>query len=320
MKKIDVIIPMYNRAHCIDHLLDTLQSQTMQDFRVIFVDDGSVDETQKILPEAMKRVAFPYLLIAQENKGAGAARNTGLKVSDAEWIVFVDSDDTLVPEYLEYLYNAVTRCNADFGYCDFVMIPDAPDIQVPEAGALKMQAITAAECMKLHYTKWLSNATLMIRGSFQRENKIFYDEDCTYTEDNTLVTDLIAAANTVAKVNNVLYLYHIYSGSRSRSPDITKYISGIESFKRTEAKLKDADTEAAKAFRAMAPGRYYLATYRKAAVQTSYKDFCKLADLVPMKPYREQFATFPLKHRIAGYVLLMSKTLFYWMMRLMFRD
>ena len=320
MKKIDVIIPMYNRAHCIDRLLDTLKNQTLQDFRVIFVDDGSTDETQTLLPEAMKRISFPYLMITQENKGAGAARNTGLKASDAEWIVFVDSDDTLVPEYLEYLYSAVTQSNADFGYCDFVMIPDAPDIQLPEAGELNMQIITAAECMSLHYTKWLSNATLMIRGSFQRINQIFYDEDCTYTEDNTLVTDLIAAAKTVAKVNNVLYLYHIYPGSRSRSPDIKKYMSGIVSFRRTEEKLKNVDTATARVFRAMAPGRYYLATYRKAAVQTNYKDFCELANMVPMKPYRDQFATFPLKHRIAGYLLLVSKTLFYWLMRLMFRD
>jgi hypothetical protein len=97
-------------------------------------------------------------------------------------------------------------------------------------------------------------------------------------------------------------------------------MSGVESFRRTEQKLKDADTEAAKMFRAIAPARYYLATYRKAAVQMPYKDFCGLAKLVPIDAYWEQIALLPMKQRFAGQLLLVSKPLFYAAMRLLFKD
>lgn len=319
-KKIDVIIPMYNRAEYIDDLLKTLEAQTFRDFRVIFVDDGSTDDTQKVLGEKLATVSFPYISLYQENKGAGGARNTGLKASDSEWSVFIDSDDTLLPQYLEYLYNAASGVGADFAYCDFREVAHGTDFEVPAPGELKTEVITAAECMKRHYTNWLSNACIIINGDFRRKNEIYYDENCTYTEDNNFVTDLISAADKIVRVDNVLYLYHIYQGSRSRSPSSEKFISGVESFQRLEKKLENVDTEAAAVFRSVAPERYYLATCRKAAVQLSLKEFKKLANRLPLKKYGSQFSNMVFKQKIAGKILLFSKTGFYIVMHLLFKD
>ena len=318
--KVDGIIPMYNRAHCVPHLVDTLEKQTMKSFRVIFVDDGSSDNTQQVLKENLENVSFPYLVIKQVNGGAGSARNTGLRASDAEWSVFIDSDDTILPEYLEYLYEAASKNDVDFGYCDFKMVEDSPDIQIPAAGELEARVISAAECMRIHYSNWLSNACLIIKGATRREKNVYYDEECSYTEDNNFLTDLIMASDSVVRVKNVLYLYHIYQGSRSRSPSIDKFVSGIESFKRMERKLQDSDLEAAKVFRSMAGARYYLATYRKAAVQMPFGAFCELAKRIPIAPYKEQFTELPVKQRMAAELLLISKGLFYVMMRTLFKD
>ena len=92
-KLVDVVIPMYNRAHCITGLIEELKSQTMQDFCAIFVDDGSTDNSYQLLEAALKDVPFAYKLIKKENGGAASARNAGLRASTGTWIAFVDSDD-----------------------------------------------------------------------------------------------------------------------------------------------------------------------------------------------------------------------------------
>ena len=95
--QIDIIVPIYNRSAYIPNLISQLEKQTFRDFRVIFVDDGSRDDSYEVLRRCLKDAGFDHLLIRQENGGAAAARNTGLRAVEADWIGFMDSDDCAVP-------------------------------------------------------------------------------------------------------------------------------------------------------------------------------------------------------------------------------
>ena len=96
MPKVSVIIPAYNRANLLPRALETVFQQTFKDYEVIVVDDGSQDET----PDDMKQFAGRVKYIRKENGGSASARNRGIEESRGEYIAFLDSDDTWVPEKL----------------------------------------------------------------------------------------------------------------------------------------------------------------------------------------------------------------------------
>jgi glycosyltransferase involved in cell wall biosynthesis len=97
--KVSVIIPSYKTAHFIANCLDSVFAQTYQDFEAIVVNDGSPDtpELEKVLAPYMDRIVYRK----QENKRAAGARNNALRNARGEYVAFLDSDDTWMPDHLE---------------------------------------------------------------------------------------------------------------------------------------------------------------------------------------------------------------------------
>lgn len=95
--RVSVIIPTYNRAHMIVECLDSVLNQTYGDFEAIVVDDGSTDDTEKVVKPYLDRITY----IKQENQGNAAARNAGIREAKGEILAFNDSDDLWLPDKLE---------------------------------------------------------------------------------------------------------------------------------------------------------------------------------------------------------------------------
>ncbi len=99
-----VIIPTYNRAYTLAKAIGSIKDQTITDWECIVVDDGSTDETEFVVNTfADDRIRY----FSQANAGQSAARNYGLDKADGEWILYLDSDDALVPQALETMLLAV---------------------------------------------------------------------------------------------------------------------------------------------------------------------------------------------------------------------
>jgi glycosyltransferase involved in cell wall biosynthesis len=113
MQKITVIIPTYNRASMIRESVASVLRQTFTDFEIIVVDDGSTDNTKAVV-ESFKDPRIKY--IYQENRGASAARNTGIEASSSEYVAFLDSDDVYIDNAIE---NALKYLELypDVGFC-----------------------------------------------------------------------------------------------------------------------------------------------------------------------------------------------------------
>ncbi len=95
---ISVIIPVYNRQDTIRRSIDSVLKQTVKACEIIVVDDGSTDDTGRILDSYADKV----IVITQENRGVSAARNVGIKIARGNWIALLDSDDEWLPKKLEW--------------------------------------------------------------------------------------------------------------------------------------------------------------------------------------------------------------------------
>lgn len=119
---ISVVIPTYNRAHCLGSAINSVITQTYKDFEIIVVDDGSTDNTKEVVQPYLSDIKY----ICQENKGVSAARNKGIMAAKGTWVAFLDSDDEWLPRKLELQVadlhqhpDAILSCtNVEFGGID----------------------------------------------------------------------------------------------------------------------------------------------------------------------------------------------------------
>jgi len=112
LPKVSVIIPTYNRAHCVGRSIKNALDQTYRDIEILIVDDGSTDETFEAVKPFFIYPQVRYLR-HKKNKGCQAARNTGIKNARGDYIAFLDSDDTWIPEKIELQLDAINKKGAD---------------------------------------------------------------------------------------------------------------------------------------------------------------------------------------------------------------
>jgi glycosyltransferase involved in cell wall biosynthesis len=120
MPHISIIVPVYNVDRYLRRCIDSILNQTFKDFELILINDGSTDSSQQICEEYMLLHSSKIKLVNQENKGLSAARNSGLKVSSGHFIAFVDSDDFIDLEYLDVLYNSITKSESEIAICGYM--------------------------------------------------------------------------------------------------------------------------------------------------------------------------------------------------------
>ncbi|WP_321374238.1 glycosyltransferase family 2 protein [uncultured Draconibacterium sp.] len=114
MPKVTIIIPVYNAEKYIEECLKSILAQDYTDFECILVDDGSKDNS-KFICETYKNKDSRFVVLNQSNSGASIARFNGVKMAKGEWIMFVDSDDTLNSNALSLLFHEAKHCQIVIG-------------------------------------------------------------------------------------------------------------------------------------------------------------------------------------------------------------
>lgn len=120
MPKYSIIVPFYNVRDYIIECAESIYNQKYEDFEVIFVDDGSPDDSKKILKKYIKKINDKrFKIITKENGGQGSARNLGLKKCKGKYVLFLDSDDFLDKECLYEVDKVIKKKNLDILIFDF---------------------------------------------------------------------------------------------------------------------------------------------------------------------------------------------------------
>lgn len=105
MNLISIIVPMYNEKENIKNCIENLKHQKNQNFDVVFIDDGSIDQTLKIIRSHLELgVSFNYKIFEQGNKGASQARRLGIENTSTKFILFLDSDDGFSEDMIDEIY------------------------------------------------------------------------------------------------------------------------------------------------------------------------------------------------------------------------
>lgn len=114
--KVSVIVPVYNVEEYLPRCLDTLVGSTLKDIEIILINDGSPDNSEKIIKKYQKKFEDKIIYHKKVNEGQAIARNYALDIAKGEYITFVDSDDFIDITMLEKLYNKGKEENADIVY------------------------------------------------------------------------------------------------------------------------------------------------------------------------------------------------------------
>ena len=116
--KVSVIVPVYNVESYLDKCLNTLVKQTLQEIEIIIVNDGSKDNSEKIIEKYLKKYPEKIKYIKKANGGLSSARNEGLKYASGEYIGFVDSDDYVSLNTFNLMYKKAKEKNFDLVVCN----------------------------------------------------------------------------------------------------------------------------------------------------------------------------------------------------------
>ncbi len=238
MVSISVIIPTYNRARLLPRCLDSTISQTLKPLEIIVVDDGSTDSTR-----AQAQRDYPGItLISQANSGVSSARNAGIRAARGDWLAFLDSDDSWIPDKLERQAQVILKSpDISIVHTDEIWIRNGKRVN-PRHKHRKYGGLIFKRCLPLCA---ISPSSVMIHRRVFEQVGLF-DETLPVCEDYDLWLRICARMPVALVPERLITKYGGHSDQLS-----TRYW-GMDRFRirsldriLTEAALKPSDRNAA---------------------------------------------------------------------------
>ena len=215
--KISIIIPVYQTKKYIRKCIDSILQQTYCNIELLLIDDGSNDGSEIICAELSAKYSF-IKTIHQANKGVGAARNRGIQEAIGDYILFVDSDDFIVPSTLEQLIKVVKQTNADIIFFDFVKLYEKLEIEVTtniKEGLYNDKEEFVNVFVEMIKKNIANNiGTKLYKTQLIKNNNIYFNEKYNICEDILFCLDVTRKCKKIYYLKEKLYFYNInISGS-----------------------------------------------------------------------------------------------------------
>lgn len=238
--KISVIVPIYNVDSYLEKCLKSLVSQTLKEFEILLINDGSTDGSQKIIDEFQDRFPEKIKAFYKQNGGLSDARNFGLDKARGDFLAFVDSDDYVSENMLEEMYDLAIKNNAEIVICNLQ--------KVNEKGGIT-QKLTQIPNMP-ERIELEENFSVFSDISYFACNKIFKKElfegkrfqKGMHFEDIELIPQILLQCKTLAKTNayHYYYLERTNSISKSHTEKGLDILNAVENVEKTFHKSKYA--------------------------------------------------------------------------------
>jgi glycosyltransferase EpsH len=208
MVKVSLIVPIYNAQDYLDKCINSLIKQTLKDIEIILINDGSTDDSEKIVKKYKdKRIVY----ISKENEGIGKTRNKGIDIAKGKYIAFIDADDYITLDFCEKMYTKAIEDQLDVVVCDYynyannnynhIYLKDFALTKLSDTPNLLLN-INLGPCNKIYNLDFLKN------------NHIKFIENLKY-EDVPFVCECLLKAKKIGKENEALNYFRIHDGSQT---------------------------------------------------------------------------------------------------------
>ncbi len=196
--KVSVIVPIHNTEQYLKRCLESLINQSLQEIEIILIDDGSTDNSLKLIKSYAEK-DNRIKILTQANSGAASARNAGLFIAKGEYVGFVDSDDYIDLSFYEKLYKKAKETNSEIVKCKGRMI--------------ELSGKTSSFGVRLEMVKknkaYLARSftTCIYDRNFMRKNKIIFPTDMCVGEDAFLILNAVLKTDKIEFIDEELYYY-----------------------------------------------------------------------------------------------------------------
>ena len=233
---ISIIIPAYNSANYLAHTLESVLNQQYTDFEIVLIDDGSTDETRRIVEEYQKkdkRIKYFY----KSNGGVSSARNLGIEKAAGEYLAFLDSDDTYEPAFLGKMHARIRQTGKLLCYCGYYHRVEGRILKAfPKNFDFQDVLKYMIEIQWISTDSWLINRQFVARHAFRFSENLTYGEDfdffCrliyksegSYTAIQEYLTNYNFRPDSLSYKGNLWYSYRFMQGSLEATKTFYKYV------------------------------------------------------------------------------------------------
>lgn len=211
--RLSIIIPVYNAEEYLDRCLESVVEQSFTSFEVILVDDGSSDSSPLIC-DRYSATDPRFRTIHKENGGVSSARNAGLNLAKGEYVMFVDSDDALLPDALERMFEEIVDEDIVIGgYTTYIGGIPGKEVLPLKACSYRGEEMASffddnikrnCEMLDAPWSKMFRRRTI---------GNLRFNADLSYAEDKLFVFSYMSVCSSVRTCCFPVYAYHMRAGS-----------------------------------------------------------------------------------------------------------
>lgn len=225
---VSIIVPAYNAQKYIRRCINSISAQSYKNIEIIVINDGSTDGTKAII-KVLKEKESRIVLINERNRGVSFARNQGITSAKGKYIVFIDADDEITSDCIEYMESLIDKNGSDFAFSTshyINKINEREEKPLIEKIITKDQSIAALLSPKVTVGCW----NKIYRKDFLVKKSILFNENLFYGEGLNFIIDVSLKADSVTMTNKKTYVYRRNNKeSATTHYDIEKYRNGEKS-------------------------------------------------------------------------------------------
>lgn len=202
VNKVSIIIPVYNAEGKLHRCLDSILTQSYQNYECIIVDDGSTDDSAAIIDEYVNENSR-FKVFHKKNGGVSSARNYGLNIAKGEWIVFVDSDDYLLPDHISSMMDVVSN-DVDLIMTGFRFLH--PD-KTTEHRYSEERYIGIKDIRSFILDSVFLRFQVPWDRAYRNKKDLFFDENLSLGEDRLFCYHYLMNSKGIATIDRITYVH-----------------------------------------------------------------------------------------------------------------
>ena len=230
---VSIVVPVYNSEKYLIKCVDSILKQSYKNLEILLIDDGSTDRSYDICCDLAKK--DNRIVVKQKsNGGVSSARNLGILTSNGEFILFVDSDDTVNEKYVELLVNPLLNNKYDVSICGFFDVVNDVYYKKIDINNISIEGNIEKIFFKI-YPMIFSVCNIAYKRNFLNANRLSFDENMRQGEDIYFNINYFKYINSIFLVNEYLYNYyhreHDSLNKKAYIRDFAYYLMRLKSLK-----------------------------------------------------------------------------------------